>query len=197
MHDREKPKMAPDFDGAIAPNQTDEERSMSSDILSKVDTPFKTHNLYSENEFAEVDIDRLLRPILQKHEIGLSDYDPYTLSFQVGKKTIQLNVSDYEKDNDFEDVMFFGREPFNLIKTLKISNRSSIKGTEILVDFLKAFQEKFSDSFFDVGGGAWVEKDEMQDLYVDGVMMHDPDLTDIMEIEDPEVYVEEMQNGKQ
>lgn len=186
-----------DFEGATQPNLTDKENIMSTQYdRCAIDRPFQNHRLFTEHKVTNVDIDRILRPILEEHGVGLSDYDPYKLSFKIGEKTIQFSVQQYTEDPDLEDNMRIEGNENNFQRIIIISNRCSIKGTEILIDFLKAFQKEYPQLIFEKAKGVYREDEVIKNFYIDGESMHDPDLEWVLEIEDPEAYLAEMENGK-
>lgn len=160
---------------------------------SLIDRPFKDHKLYTEGNILESDIDRILRPILEAHDIALDNYDPDNLSFKIGEKIIQLSVSGYKPDSEFErDMKFIGKK-IDVKKAVFISNRCSIKGTEILIDFLKAFQSEFPKTYFETVENVFRDGALLQKFYAGGDLL-DPEAAWLLEIEDPEAYLQELNN---
>lgn len=171
------------FKSAI--NPTEKENAMSSTSQDyAISLPFSKHRLYTEHEITNADIDYILRPILEAHGVGLSDYDPYKLSFNIDGKTIQLSVEDYNHDIDFEGEIKFARKEAGPKKTIFISNHNSIKGTEILLDFLKRFQKEYQKSYFEEFEDVYVLGEEIQKLFIDPETLYDPDLASVLEDED-------------
>lgn len=132
-----------------------------------VDQPFRNHRIHTEHNVSSADIDRILRPILEAHSIASDDYNPENLSYKIGEKTIQLSVNDYERDDEFEDDIEFGGDKLNIQKTIFIKNHCSIKGTEILIDFLKSFQREFDRTFFETVPDVFRGEGELQYFYAD------------------------------
>lgn len=184
--------VSPRFSEAANPNHPEEEREMTREYA--VILPFRYHRIHTEHNVSNKDVDRILRPVLEVHGVKMSDYDPYNLSCKIGEKTIQLSVKDYVRDDEFEGEMRFIREKVSIQKTISISNRCSIKGTEILIDFLKSFQREFECSYFEISPDAFIMKGDFQKFYIDGELMYDPDGAWILEIEDKEAYLQGLEN---
>lgn len=160
---------------------------------SLIDRPFKDHKLHTEGNVLEPDIDRILRPILEAHDIAPDDYDPDNFSFKIGEKIIQLSVSGYKPDSEFERSMRFIEKKVDVQTTVFISNNRSIKGTEILIDFLKSFQREFPKSYFEIVKDGYRREAALQKFYAGGDLI-DPEEAWFLEIEDPEAYLQELDN---
>ncbi len=189
--------VSPEFSEAAAPYQPEEEREMSQEYdRYAIGDPFENHRMYTEHDISNADVDRILRPILEAHGVKLSDYDPYNLSYKIGEKIIQLSVKDYERDDEFEDSVQFGGGRFSIRKVIFISNRCSIKGTEILIDFLKSFQSEYKESFFEIVTDEFIGEEELQNFHIDDELMYDPDVMSFLEIEDKEAYLQGLEHGR-
>lgn len=153
-----------------------------------IDMPFRKHRLHTEHNVSFADVDHILRPILESHNVALSGYNPEHLSFQFGEKRIQLCVSGYEKDSEFESDMKFIVKEANAKKIISISNHCSIMGTEVLVDFLKAFQKEFPNSYSENCKTVYTRKKKIQQFHIDGTLMHGPAIS--KDLEDETLYAE-------
>lgn len=156
--------------------------------------PFENHRIHTEYNVSNADIDRILSPILEAHGIASEDYNSDNLSYKISDKTVHLSIGNYDGDPEFNSRMKFMGEAINVIRTIHISNRCSIKGTEILVEFLKVFQRQYPETFFETVKGAYRDKDELQKFHIDGELMYDPDLASFLEIEDKDAYLQRVEN---
>lgn len=182
--------VSPEFSGAANLNQYEEERSMAlSEELSLISLPFTNHRLHTNHIISNADIVSLLAPILEEHGLGLGEYGSSYTSFKVGEKVISVSTEDYIVDTDFEEQMRFIEKDVDIRKTVFISNHSSIKGTEVLLAFLKAFQRKYSQSYFEEFERVYIDEGEIQELSIDVDVMNDPDLFSVLETEDVAAYL--------
>lgn len=194
-NDQRKNIVSPEFSGAANPKQSEEEKKMSQEYDGyAIGDPFENHRIHTEYNVSNADIDRILRPILEEHGVNLSDYNADNLSYKIGDKTIRFSVGEYDGDPEFSSSMKFMGKAVNIRKTLFVSNRCSIKGTEILVDFLKVFQKQYPETFFETVKGAYRDKDELQKFHIDGELMYDPDVASFLEVEDKEAYLQGLDN---